>query len=185
MIPASLSWKASFSKSVNNNAIRVGVNTQLRLTPLVTGSILEDSLPHSTLAFMPLQKWWTISMNLAEQPNFDVIHYRPCWLTVSKAFVRSTKVVQGSQFCSWHFSWSYCVAKNKIKMSMLKIHQLPSPSSAGFLKLFAWGVGHCHKQTAIGSHRRKLSARWGLKVGKLPRKDMTCSSSLTLHLPQI
>ncbi len=43
-------------------------------------------------------------MNVLGQPNFSMIFQRPSPLTVSKALVRSTKVVKMSHCCSMHFS---------------------------------------------------------------------------------
>ena len=88
---------------------RVGACIQPCLTPFVTGNGSENSPSLWTRASIPSWNCLTIAMNLVEQPNFAIIFQRPSRLTVSNALVRSTKVIQRSMLCSWHFSWS-CLA---------------------------------------------------------------------------
>lgn len=88
----------------------VGTSTQYTALFNTIGD-WEDFPPSTILAIVLSWDWRTIWMTLMGQPNFDTILHRPCWLMVSKAFLRSTKVVQRSQLYSWHLSRSWYSAK--------------------------------------------------------------------------
>ena len=93
LMPGLLSLKASviIAESIRLNS--VGARTQPCLTPLVTGKASEGSPSSITQAIMPSQNWRTTTMNVLGQPNFPMIFQSLCGLTVSKALVRSTKVM--------------------------------------------------------------------------------------------
>ena len=93
LVPGSHFLKASVSIAENTMLNSVGARTQPCLTPLVTGKASEDSLSSRTRAIMPSWIWRTIAMNVLGQPNFSMIFQSPSRLTVSKALVKSTKVV--------------------------------------------------------------------------------------------
>ena len=76
-----------------------GVSTQLCFTSFVTGKASDASLSSCTQAVMPSWIWRSMVINLSGHPNLAIIFQRPSLLTVSKAFVRLTKVLWRSLFC--------------------------------------------------------------------------------------
>ena len=83
---------------------RVGARTQPCFTPLEMekGS---DSSPFSLIWPRWFScSWITICRNLGGQPSRSRMSQSPVLLTVSNAFVRSTKVTYSPLFCSRHFS---------------------------------------------------------------------------------
>ena len=68
----------------------------------------------------------TMVRNLGGQPSFARIFRSPVLLTVSNAFVRSTKVMYIPLFCSLHFFW-ICLKTNTmsaVPLFALKPHWL-------------------------------------------------------------
>ena len=57
----------------------------------------------------------SMAIKVGGQPNLHRMFQRRFWLTVSKAFVRSMKVIHKSWCCSWHFFCS-CRATNIISI---------------------------------------------------------------------
>ena len=93
-ISSLLPQKASVSIAENMMLKSVCTIMQPCLTPLVTGKASDVSLSSCRWAVTPpLCNWPTMVMNLSEQPNLAIIFQRPSLLMVSKAFVRSRKVV--------------------------------------------------------------------------------------------
>ena len=93
LTPGLLSLKASVSIAESIRLNSVGAKTQLCLTLLATGKASEGSPSSRTQAIRPSRNGRTTAMNVLGQPNFPMIFQSLCGLTVSKALVRSAKVV--------------------------------------------------------------------------------------------
>ena len=103
LMPASQSLDASVSIAENIKLNSVGARTQPCVTPLETGKDSDGSPSSRTRACMPSLNWRTMVMNLWGQPNLLMIFHNPSLLTVSKALVRSTKVVRGHSAVPYTF----------------------------------------------------------------------------------
>ncbi|CAJ0962664.1 unnamed protein product [Ranitomeya imitator] len=91
--------KASLNIAENSILNRVGGSTPPCFTPFVTGKASDSSPSFTTFTIMPSWNCRTIEMNLLEQSNFAMIFHRPSLLTVSKAWVKSTKLIDIQPLC--------------------------------------------------------------------------------------
>ena len=102
--PSSKSTIACLSIMLKKMLKRAGARTQPCFTPLEMekGS---DRSPFSLIWPRWFScSWITICRNLGGQPSRSRMSQSPVLLTVSNAFVRSTKVAYSPLFCSRHFS---------------------------------------------------------------------------------
>ena len=105
-------------KKMGNN---VGARTQPSLTPFEMGEAARERpivLHLTLLTFIELaengEKFWG-------QPRHARVFHSLSWLTVSKAFVRSTKAAYRPMFCSLHFS---CICLSTKIMSTVPLLDL-------------------------------------------------------------
>ncbi len=103
-------WSIILNKMVNS----VGARTQPCFTPFTIGKGCERLLLCLTPSW-PSWSWMIIVRNFSWQPSFSRIFQSPCLLTVSNAFVRSTKVTYNALFCSRHISW-ICLRTNTLSV---------------------------------------------------------------------
>ena len=104
-------WKASCNITKNIKKNSIGARAQPCLTPFLTAKPSYMSPLSWTRALMPSWNCCTMEINLSGHPYFASIFHNLSLLTVSKAFVRSTKIVYRLHLCSWHFSCSCLAAK--------------------------------------------------------------------------
>ena len=101
---SSKSSVAFFSIMLKKMLKRVGARTQPCFTPLETGKGSDRSPLSLTWPRWFSCSWITICRNFGGQPSRSRMSHSPVLLTVSNAFVRSTKVAYSPMFCSRHFS---------------------------------------------------------------------------------
>ena len=110
-IPSSKWWNASCNNTENIKQNNIGARTQLCFTPFVTAKASDMSPLSWTQALIPSWNCCTMEINFSGHPYFASIFHNPSLLTVSRAFVRSAKVVYRLHLCSWHFSCSCLTVK--------------------------------------------------------------------------
>ena len=85
----------------------IGARTQPWFTPTSTGKLEDWEPAMTTWAHMPVWNCCSMAMKVGGQPTLRRMFERRSRLTVSNAFVRSTKTMHMSWCCSRHFSCSY------------------------------------------------------------------------------
>ena len=92
-----------------------GARTQPCFIPTSTGKLEDWDPAITTWAHMPVWNSCSIAIKVGEQPNLRRMFQRRSRLTVSNAFVRSTKAMHKSWCCSRHFFCS-CRTTNIISI---------------------------------------------------------------------
>ena len=123
------SLKATSSSTAEYIPNRVGARTHPCLTPFLMGKVLECEPLYWMVACISSWKAW-VSFRIGGQPITSSTQYSPDELTVSKAFVRSTKAMRSGLCCSWHFSCT-CFKANMSTVDLLaqKPHWLSGKNS--------------------------------------------------------
>ena len=130
-IPLSPSWKTFVSMTENIMLYSVEASTQLALLNFIWHrkwirklAIILDPCKH-TIVELPHHCY-----EFGRTAKVCHIFQSPSWMTVSDAYVRSTKVMYWSTFCSWHFSWSCLAVKimSIVLLSFLNPHWLSGRS---------------------------------------------------------
>ena len=90
---------------LKNSVESVGATSQSCFTPFYILKGRERMLLCLTWPSWSSCSWKTMARNFGGQPGFLRIFQSPFLLTVSNAFVGSTKVMNNPFFCSRYFSW--------------------------------------------------------------------------------